>query len=94
MKVQMGRKEVDLSTAVPLTLGDIRKLSKEYGVKMGDLGSNDHESTHKILLYLARKAGVADITEEDVDAIPLGVLVEVTQYLAATGARTDRPTLG
>lgn len=92
MKIQMGEKTVDLSKAMPLTIGDVRKLGKDYGVKMADLGSSDVETTHKVILYLARKAGGPGITEDDVDSIAVGTLVEISKFIAENGASVDRPT--
>ena len=41
MKIQLGEKEYDLAAAMPLTLGDLRRLKKEHGVELKDFAAMD-----------------------------------------------------
>jgi len=92
MKITLGEKEYDLAGALPVTLGDIRRLKRVHGIQLSDLASMDLDIVAKVFLMLCQKIDSA-ITEEMVDAIPLTMMDEVSKFLSKA-AVPDRPTLG
>lgn len=92
MKIKLGEQECDLSEALPITLGDIRRLKKEYKVKLEDLASMDVDVVACVLLMLARKVH-PEVTEEMIDCLELFRLNEVAVFLG-TATIPERPTSG
>lgn len=93
MKISLGEKEVDLALAIPVTLGDIRVLKKDHGVKMTQLSEMDADIVAMVVLVLAQKVDKT-ITEEDINKLPLTKIAEVAMFLqtkAYTGD-DDHPT--
>lgn len=82
--MSINGKEVDFKKAWPFTIGDMKKLKKEYGVNLSKIGADggiDIEDMHSLILYSAKKSN-PEITAEDVDEIPstrLGKIMEVFQ---------------
>lgn len=93
MKIRLGEKEYDLAPALPLTLGDLRRLKKDHGVQLQDLSSMDANTLVKILLLLAQKVD-PEVVEAQVDAVPVTELIEISKFLASAATVPDRPTLG
>jgi hypothetical protein len=96
MKITLGEKEYDLVQAMPITLGDIRRLRKEYNIKMSDLAAMDADIVATVLLMLCKKVD-AGITEDMVNSLPLTMLGKVAKFLSdAASPETvlDRPILG
>lgn len=92
MKITLGEKEYDLGKALPVTLGDIRRLKKDHGVALTDLASMDLDVVAKVLLMLCQKIDPA-ITEALVDGVPLMLMGEVMVFLSQA-VMPDRPTSG
>lgn len=93
MKIKLGEKEVDLKAALPITLGDVRRLKKDFGVKLADLSNMDADIIAKIVLMLSQKVNVT-ITEAEVDTIPLVQLGDIAIFLQTDAVEADRPTSG
>lgn len=88
--VKVGTKEVDLTQAVRLTLGDLRNL-KRLGVPMNDtLDLTDPDNIAKVLLYLCQKTD-STITEAEVDALEAPSLRIIGEALKEA-QKPDRPT--
>ena len=91
MKITANGKELSLEGALPMTLGDLRKL-KGLGVALERLTTGDPELLHALLLYLFKKGG-AQITAEDIDAISVAQVGALSDYIASHSAgAVDRPT--
>lgn len=96
MKVRLGEKEYDLAKSLPITLGDLRRFKKEYGMDLATLSAMDLDNVAKVLHLLLRKID-PDISEETIDLFPLPQLGAVAKFLTeATGEAVvepdDRPT--
>jgi len=82
--MSINGKEVDFRKAWPFTIGDMKKLKKDYGVnlsKIGQDGGIDIEDMHSLILYSTKKSN-PEITGDDVDEVPstqLGKIMEVFQ---------------
>lgn len=92
MKIHLGEKEYDLAQALPLTLGDLRRLKKEQGVELKDLASMDVEVVVKVMLLITHKLDPI-VTEAQIDALPITVLRDVAEFLTLATV-PDRPTSG
>lgn len=92
MLIKLGEKEYDLRAALPVTLGDIRRLKKNHGLKLADLASMDLDVVAMVLLILCQKVDAA-ITEEMIDTIPITRLAEVAAFLESAVV-PDHPTSG
>ena len=92
MLLTVNGKEVNLSESGPLTLGDFRKLKKDYGVEQKDLANGDIEVTFRFTLYVLKKIR-PDITEADVDSLTMGNLENIMTTLTKKATDTDHPTL-
>lgn len=78
-KVKIGNREVDLSKAYPLTLGDARAL-KAQNVDVLNIGTLDIEQVIAFISYIGKKA-CPELTEDDVLSTPVNVLAEMaTQF--------------
>ena len=94
MKIRLGEKEYDLSLALPVTLGDVRYLQREHGIKLQNLADINAETLGKIIFMLCRKV-LPTVTEEEVDKLPLAELASVSDFLreqAYSRGEIDRPT--
>lgn len=89
MKIKLGEKEYDLAQALPLTLGDLRKLKKEYNTTLSDLQTMDVEVIIKVLLLIFRKLD-PEVSEEALDAVPISLLGDIARFLGEV-AVPDRP---
>ena len=90
--VTVAGKEVDMRKALPLTLGDFRKLKKNHNVEQKDLGGGDIEITVRFTHYLLSKANPA-VTEEDVDSLTMEDLNTIMKTLTTKDFMVvDRPT--
>ena len=90
MKLTIAGKDVDLSGAFPVTLGDLRALTRE-GVlnKKGDLDAGPDEVA-KMILYFARKVNDA-ITEEDINGLDMKSLTAVAEAIKDELSTEDQP---
>lgn len=91
MKVQIKGGELDLAAALPLTIGDSRRLKKEFGVGPEQINSGDPDATASVLLVLFQKVQ-PDITIADVDTLSLQTAAEIGAYLRNEAESVDRPT--
>ena len=98
MKLKVNGKRVDLSKALPLTLGDLLELEKEQGGFVdgeGNLRMATLSDTAKMLGFVLRKAD-DQITEEDVRSITLPDIARFNDYFAKANAievpEAERPT--
>ena len=67
--IELNGKSINLNSALPLTLGDWRKL-EELGVSASELSENKMADTIKLLLYVSNKAN-SDVTVEDIESVTL-----------------------
>ena len=67
--IEINGKKINLNVALPLTLGDWRRL-EEQGVSATKLAENRMADTIKLIHYVAVKAN-PDITVDDVESVPL-----------------------
>ena len=94
MILRMGDKEVDLTRAFPLNLGDIMSL-EELGVmdEKGEMNASSPVKMGKLLLHLAQKVDTT-ITLDDIKKIDLDKFDEIGSFfekkLGETGVK--RPT--
>jgi hypothetical protein len=100
MILNLDNRDIDLSKAFPLTLGDLRKLGKAGLIgKSGEIDTNGPDAIVLLLFHIANKALPKDsepITEEHIEEIELSALAEITEYFThmASGKEeeVDRPT--
>ena len=94
MKLNVGEKEVDLNGAFPLTVGDVKVL-EIIGVmdRKGEMNAGSVTMISKLLLHLARKVD-REVTEAEIDAIPVHKLNDLAPFLEAKMKEVgiDRPT--
>lgn len=67
--IEVNGKKINLNLALPLTLGDWRRL-EEQGVSATQLAENRMVDTIKLLHYVVTKAN-PDVTVEDVESVSL-----------------------
>jgi hypothetical protein len=92
IKLGSTGKTVDVSKAVPLTIGDFRRLKKDHGVDQKDLLVGDIETTCKMMFFILHKAD-ANITESDSELLTFKQVSEINIYLSDTvKEEVDRPT--
>ena len=85
---ELASKTVDLSKALPLTLGDFKILAEE-GLDAMQMGDNmDVPSLVKLITYLCKKAN-PEITDEDVLTMPTTWLQRLTAI--AIGVEDNPP---
>lgn len=90
MIVKLHEKEIDLSKAVPLKVGDWRALSK-IGIKPKDLEVFDWETGGRFLHYVLHKADPS-VTEDEVNnLLPTDLLISAV-FRAAGGEQTKNPS--
>lgn len=92
MKISLGEKEYDLAAALPLTIGDLRKMKKEQNVDLKDLGSMEVDTVAKVLLHIFRKVD-ATVTMEQVDQLSVSNLQDIAKLLNSATV-PDRPISG
>ena len=91
MILKMKDKEIDLKACMPITLGDARRLKKEFGKQVDDLFSGDPDAVASLLLVLCQKVD-KEVTLEHVDTLPLSQLKNVGAVINETNKEVDRPT--
>jgi hypothetical protein len=100
MKISINEKKVDLALAFPLTLGDLRALGKGGMLNAaGDVEMGGIEGVIGLLMHVSNKALKAEgtdveISEEDVETVPVNEMAGITSFFAEAMAseETDRPT--
>lgn len=93
MKIRLGEKEIDLAAALPIKMGDMRKLKREHGYGLAQLVEWDEDKLMAVALVLAQKIEPS-ITMEDLDNLNLEDMPELVTFVHdAQGAKgIDRPT--
>lgn len=91
MLLKMKDKVIELRDALPITLGDSRRLKREFNTKVEDLFSGDPDAVGNLLLVLLRKVD-PELTQEHIDCIPLHVLKNVGDEIKESSTEVDRPT--
>ena len=96
--IKAGDKEVDIASALPLTLGDFRRLKREHGFTMQDVvsKSGDPEILFAVASLILTKVDKS-ITVEQVEAIEVSELGRLGRIMGEsfTGKKQeqiDRPT--
>ncbi len=92
MQIQLADTTYDLSGALPLTLGDLRRLKKEQGVTLENLASMDVDVVAKVMLHVFRKVDAA-VTEDQIDSLPVTRLSDIARFIQSATI-PDRPTSG
>jgi hypothetical protein len=95
MKIKVGGtvdgKEVDLEKALPITIGDLRKL-KKLGVSYPNtFDARDPDQAAAFILYFCQKV-VPEITSEEVDLMDISDSLDVMNFIVRTKEGIDRPT--
>ena len=91
MKLTIGGKDVDLSRAFPVTLGDLRALTRD-GVlnKKGELDAGPEEIA-KMILHFTHKVNAA-VTEDDINNLDMKSLTAVAEAIKTEIGREDQPS--
>ena len=92
MKIRLGEKEIDLSLALPVTMGDMRKIKREHGFGLAELATWDEDKIMAVALVLAQK--VTPVTMEEFEKIKLTDIPELVVFLTEAQGATgiDHPT--
>ena len=94
MKLKVGEKQVDLNGAFPLTVGDVKVL-EAIGImdSKGEMNTGSVTLVSKLLLHLVHKVD-EQVTEADIDAIPIHELADLAPFLESKMKEVgiDRPT--
>lgn len=90
-EVKYGEKAVDIDKALPLTVGDMRRLKREFNVSQKELTLGEAETVFAVLMVLGQKAD-ASITEADVDGIAFSAVPDIILRLGERARDIDRPT--
>lgn len=91
MKITVNGKELDLIGALPITLGDVKRLQRTYGVSESQLAAGDVTAAAALLLILIQKLDPA-VSEDHLDSMPLSVAEDAFRFIGAEGRKVDRPT--
>ena len=78
---KIGPHDVDFSKAIPLTLGDAKKL-KAIGLDLLKMQELDADQLVAFVTYIAQKAE-PKVTENDVLEVPLSIVAVIAQMVAA-----------
>lgn len=88
-------KKVDLDKALPLKIGDWRKIKGAVGLDLMKLGGRtvdlDLDTIVNLLRWVMAKAE-SSITIEDVDTLSLAEMTKLNQRIFSDGGPVDRPT--
>lgn len=80
-KIKLGKKTIDLSKAMPLTIGDWKAFERlEIVTKDGNMGVAGATQVCALLLHLAQKVDKG-VSEKDIEAIPLEELPRLTKWV-------------
>lgn len=96
--ITVNGKPIDISKAMPIKVGDLRKL-QQHGVDLTAIQRQatsgeipDMESTSKLVLHFCSKCN-PDVTEDDVDELTVDELGEVVSALfSSEEPEPSRPT--
>lgn len=91
MEVTINGKTVDLSRAVPLTLGDWDKLQKQKVLKEnGEVEIKGAQTIIKLVTYIAQKAD-KNIDEKDVREVPLNKVNAIAKWIEIQMSESEEP---
>ncbi len=94
MKITLNGKEIDVSKALPLQLRDLRRLKKEFSIEFGSSGfGDDIEKQAGFYLVVLQKAN-PDITAEDVDALTINQMGDLSTAVGEGSLVKDVPSSG
>lgn len=93
MKITVSGKEVDLAQALPMTVGDMRKLKKVGVDYPGNFNTRDPDHVVLFIHYFCNKTG-QELTEDEVDTLTLKEAMAVLHFLLSIPSPVDRPTSG
>lgn len=79
MNITVNGKDVNIVSALPLTIGDWRKLAAR-GLTDEALAAPTSETTFTLVFYVLNKAN-KDIVEDDVNSLPVKVFAAVAQQI-------------
>ena len=83
LRIKLNGKDIDLSNAVPLTIGDIRALKKlGYDVLKLNTDTMDVDQIIGLLKYVCNKVDES-ITEADVETISLPTMNAISRIMYA-----------
>lgn len=92
--VLIGGEEVDLSKIPPLTIGHKRRLFKEAGVSMSDLGRFTPEQEFQFVWFVVKLLR-PQTTEAEMEAVSLRDVMEIALGTGrAIAGAPDVPTFG
>ena len=89
--VKLGGKDVDLARAMPPTIGDLKKLKRDFGFTEELLAKGDMTAAAAFLLVLLQKLD-GTLTEAQLDALPLREAESAFRFIARESQVIDRPT--
>lgn len=93
--VTINGKDADLSKSLPLTIGAMKKLKREFGIDMANMrdGNLDIEEMANVLFYVASKAN-PEISIEDIDDISTNALADIMSvFNRVQSSETDKDFL-
>lgn len=80
-EIKIGNKTIDLSGALPLTLGDWKAFEKKKLItKDGEVEIKGASQVCILLLHLAQKVD-RTVTEKDIETLPLDDLPKITKWI-------------
>lgn len=88
---RFGEREIDLSKMKPFTLGDKKRLKKEFEITFGDVDLTDPEQETKLTYYLLRQC-CPDLRLEEVDEVPSALANLISIYAGMRSGEINRPT--
>lgn len=90
MKITLNGKTVDVSKALPLQLGDLRRLKRDFDIDLSVGVSGDPDKKHGFYSVILQKAN-KDITAEDVDTLTLPQMTELANEVNRASETVDAP---
>lgn len=90
--VKVNGKTVDLRPVLPMTMGDQKTLHKT-GLNLRKSADWEPAEQANFVLYFLRKAE-AGITEDDVDTLTVGQVMQVLAMINATSEEDTKPYVG
>lgn len=84
-------KTVDMSKALPMTLGDWSDIQEQHGVGIADLGNYNMPAMCKVLFFVCHKSN-SEVTMDDVRNIQISKVLELMKPINQSilgGEETD-----
>lgn len=91
---KLGGKKVDATKGLPLTLGQFRRMKKEFGTGMKDIGPNMEAEHLYAVASVVLTAADPTLTEEDINKLTFRSLLRLGSLVGDSMAQeeVDRPT--